>query len=323
MAGGFAHITLVDTICKDCDALDAIPSLTPAMKRALAYHLNFVELGAVSPDYPYLSLLDSNSAGWANVMHYWKTLDFVRKAVPIVYEMNFNTAAARKCMAWLFGYAAHLVTDLTIHPMVNLKVGCYEKHKRQHRVCEMNQDVYIFNAVNHDDITRAEYIRSAGIASCCAPGDPNCLDHAVADLWKLCLPDFGEVDFPAKPSLQKPTAAPDPDKWHHRFVFNVDTIAEEGRTLLPLARHIAEELGLVYPPIGDLDRDFIDSLETPEGSMPYDVIFDRARANVMVAWDQLGRALDTNDPSALRIPNGNLDTGRDDTEAMIFWKERP
>jgi hypothetical protein len=323
MAGGFAHITLVDTICKDGDALDGIPSLTPAMKQALGYHLNFVELGAVSPDYPYLSLLDSNSAGWANVMHYWRTLDFVRKAVPIVYEMNFSRTATKKCIAWLFGYAAHLVTDLTIHPMVNLKVGCYEQNKRQHRVCEINQDVYIFNAINHDDITRAEYIQNAGIASCCVPGDPHHLDHAVADLWRLCLPDFHEVVFATKPNLERPTAAPDPDKWHSHFVFSVGSIAEEGRRLLPLARYIAQELGLVYPTIGNLDRSFIDSLETPEGSMPYDTIFDRAKANVIAVWDQLGRALDTNDASALRIPNGNLDTGCDDTGTMIFWKERP
>jgi len=70
MGGGFAHITLVDALCKDADVLDGIASLTSAMKRLLAFNLNFVELGAVSPDCPCLCLLDDNSAVWANVMHY-------------------------------------------------------------------------------------------------------------------------------------------------------------------------------------------------------------------------------------------------------------
>ncbi len=48
MAGGFAHITLADTLCKDGDVVDGLATLTPAMKRALMFNLNFVELGAVA-----------------------------------------------------------------------------------------------------------------------------------------------------------------------------------------------------------------------------------------------------------------------------------
>jgi len=110
MAGGFAHITFVDVLCKDGDALDNIRGLIPSMKRALALNLNYVELGAVSPDYPYLCLFDDNAAGWANVMHYWKTLEPVRRAIPIVHAMDFRSVEAAKCLAWLFGYMAHVVT---------------------------------------------------------------------------------------------------------------------------------------------------------------------------------------------------------------------
>jgi len=44
MAGGFAHITLVDVICKDGDALDSINGLIPSMKRALAFRPDGVRL---------------------------------------------------------------------------------------------------------------------------------------------------------------------------------------------------------------------------------------------------------------------------------------
>ena len=62
MAGTFAHITLVDSLCQDADALDSIDTLSPTMKRALMQFNNFCELGAVSPDTPYLTLLSADSA---------------------------------------------------------------------------------------------------------------------------------------------------------------------------------------------------------------------------------------------------------------------
>ena len=51
MAGGFAHMTLVDTLCNG-RALGGIPNVTAPMKEALEFYRNFAELGAVSPDYP-------------------------------------------------------------------------------------------------------------------------------------------------------------------------------------------------------------------------------------------------------------------------------
>lgn len=321
MAGGFAHITLVDTLCKDGDGLDAIENLTPTLKRFLSFNLIFVELGAVSPDYPYLSLLSNNAAGWANTMHYWKTMDFVRKAVPLVYDMDWRKDVTGKCIAWLFGYTAHVVTDLTVHPVVNLKVGPYAQNKRAHRACEMNQDVYIFNEINHDEITRAEYIQNGGIAACCREGDKKHLEPEVADLWKRCLPSVADIDLSFDPELKCPTRPPDPDSWHHNFVKMVDDFAEEGGRLPYLTRHVVEYAGLVYPALSDLDRGYIDSLATPEGTMSYDGVFRRAQDSVRGVWSQLGKALDTGKPKHLTTPNGNLDNGRDESGKMIFWRE--
>jgi hypothetical protein len=283
MAGGFAHITLVDTLCMDGDILDGISNLTPAMKHALSVYLNFVELGSVSPDYPYLTLFDNNSAGWANVMHYYKTLDFVRIAIPLIYKMDYRQNDTMKCIAWIFGYTAHVVTDLVIHPIVNLKVGSYEQNKREHRLCEMNQDVYIFHDVNKREITQAEYIKDAGIKSCYQKGNKKNLDQTVAYLWKQCLPVVTGTDFTFKPSLEKPTKAPNPNQWHKNYISMIDGIAEEGGKLPPLIKQIVEDEGVVYPALKNLDRSYIDSLSTTEGNMSYKDIFQRTQEKVKAA----------------------------------------
>lgn len=53
-----------------------------------------------------------------------------------------------KAFAWLLGYTAHVITDTTIHPVVEPKVGPYAQNKTAHRECEMHQDAYIFQRLN-------------------------------------------------------------------------------------------------------------------------------------------------------------------------------
>jgi primosomal protein N' len=52
-----------------------------------------------------------------------------------------------RAFAWLCGLAGHIVTDVVIHPVVELKVGTYEGHEAAHRNCEMHQDVYIYKKI--------------------------------------------------------------------------------------------------------------------------------------------------------------------------------
>ena len=99
MAGTYAHIGLVYSICRDTNALDSIQSLTESMKRSLMLNLKFCELGAVSPDYPYLTLLDSDAEGWANVMHYWKTADFIRHASDLIRALDPEHPDTQRCVA--------------------------------------------------------------------------------------------------------------------------------------------------------------------------------------------------------------------------------
>jgi hypothetical protein len=316
MPGTYAHITLADTLSGDADGLDTVDTLTPTIKHALLEFLNYCELGAVSPDYPYLALLDEEAAGWANAMHYYGTADFVRRAVPYICKLT-DRVARRKCIAWLFGFASHVVADLTIHPIVNLKVGPYEKHKAEHRLCEMHQDVYIFHQMGLGDIGDAEYIKRAGIASCV--DEHHALDPMIVDLWVHCLDEI-PMGIDVKPGIKGPTAKPDPREWHQSFVSLIDGFAEEGRRLPPLSRHFCEDRGLVYPAFSDLNMEFIENLRTPEGTTAsYDVIFKRARDDVKQVWQQLGQALTNAAPEQFVLANADLDTGMDAAGRLLFW----
>jgi hypothetical protein len=322
MAGTFAHISIVDSLC-DVDILNDITTLTPAMKGALKTNLNFCELGSVSPDYPYLTFWDGNAQGWANVMHYWKTADFVRNGIPLVSRQGLGTLDKPRCIAWLFGYVAHLVTDLTVHPIVNERVGPYEQNKIQHRICEINQDVYIFKQLNHEDITAAEYIsdKNCGVASCGAVSNRDKLQPVVSRIWSSILEIIFLQDVAMKASAGKPNNAPDPDEWHEHFVALVDEASEKNGFLFPLARYVAETKGIAYPEYEHLDRSFIYNLKSPlGGTLGYDQVFRMAQDNVKKYWGELGAALVSKNPKDFTLPNADLDTGLDEGGQSVFWR---
>ena len=323
MAGTFAHIGLVDSLCEDADALDGISTLTPTMKRALMQFTNFCELGAISPDAPYLQLLSADAARWANVMHNWKTADFIRRAIPCVNALDFRLTDTQKCFAWLFGYTAHLVTDFTVHPVINLKVGPYEQNKLQHRRCELNQDVFIFNKLGFGDVSTAEFLQpdSGGIASCADQADDDRLDPAVRKLWCNCLAGDPLASIKMKDGLPAPQRPPNPDAWFDQYVTMIDKFAEEGNRFPWLSRQIVEAKGLVYPQLDEVDQSFIQNLKLPDGTTAsYDAVFKRARQNVINTWRELGAGLDNGDAGLFKLADGDLDTGlADNTQQSIFW----
>jgi hypothetical protein len=254
-------------------------------------------------------------------MHYWQTADFIRRGIQYLSAMDLESVADRKCLAWLFGYCAHVVTDFTVHPVLNLRVGPYELHKLQHRLSEINQDVYIFHRLGYGDIGAAEYIRRCGIGSCADETDQGRLDPTVRDLWCHCLfsGSMGRVQM--KGGLPTPMRPPDPDAWFRHYVSMIDKFAEEGGRLPCLCRELAEAEGLVYPQLNEIDKTFIEGLKLPDGTTgDYDRLFEIARDNVMSTWDQLGAALVSGNPDAFTLPNGDLDTGLAENNQPIFWK---
>jgi hypothetical protein len=100
----------------------------------------------------------------------------------------------------------------------------------------------------------------------------------------------------------------------------VAKIAEDGNKLLPAARHLAVDSGMVYPAVKDIDSTFIHSLQVPGGQKDYDEIFDIAIENVKTVWSLIWKGVFAGDKSfETRLGKWNLDTGRDENNQLVFW----
>ncbi len=305
MPGAYAHITLVN-ILREPQRLEQVPGFPEKAISAILDYFRFCELGAVSPDYPYLAVGDKRAEEWADTMHYTRTGEMIHAGVR--YARGLKGETQRKVLAWLLGYAAHVTTDVTIHPVTEIKVGPYAQNKGAHRICEMHQDTYIFQRLNLGDIGLSEHLDS-GVCGC---GNAGKLDADIQAAWRSMLSNVHAADFKANP--------PDMDKWHQRFKLMVDDIGEEGNRLIPIARHIAAGQGLTYPAVSDIDFQYIKDLQVPGGRQDYDDIFNRAAENVANVWATVARGvLESEDACFARIGNWNLDTGRDDQNRLVFW----
>lgn len=310
MPGAYAHITLVNLLRVPAQ-LDSIPDFPNEAKIAVMRFFKFCELGAVSPDYPYLAATTSGAAEWADLMHYKRTGDVIKAGIRLVAAMPPGSDR-NKVLSWLLGYSAHVATDVTIHPVVELKVGTYAENQRDHRVCELHQDAYIFQRLNIGQVGLAEHL-NAGIWDCCdAPGSGR-LDPAIATLWKAMLKE-------CHPEAYK-VNEPDPHKWHSGFRTVVDKV-EEGGKLFPAARHLAVNCGFTYPNPDEVDSRFIANVRVPgtAGHLHYDDVFDKAVSSVKTVWSLIGKGVFAGDQAYVAgIGNWNLDTGKDELNRYAFW----
>jgi len=190
MPGAYAHITLVN-LARDIDRIEAAGVPIPAI-RAILPHLGFTELGAVSPDYPYLHIGLNGSKKWADLMHYERTGEPIKRGIE--FARNLNASDKPPVAAWLMGYAAHVVTDVTIHPVVELRVGEYATNSTAHRICELNQDAYIFRRLNLDEVGRSEHLDN-GIWRCCDGQASGKLDRSVFATWEYMLSEVYPNEF--------------------------------------------------------------------------------------------------------------------------------
>ncbi len=215
--------------------------------------------------------------------------------------------AKRKGLSWLLGYASHVVADVTIHPVIELKVGPYAENKTHHRVCEMNQDAYIYRRLNLGEVGLAGHLNS-GIARC---GNSMALDGDIVSLWDAMMSTVHAAEHAANP--------PDINRWHRGFLSVVDMISQ-GNRLMPLARHVAVDTGLTYPALDAIDVGYINDLHVPGALLGYDAIFDHAIENVCAIWKTVAAGIFNADNSYLaQIGEWNLDTGRDGSGALVFW----
>ncbi|WP_345861496.1 zinc dependent phospholipase C family protein [Shewanella algae] len=309
MPGAYAHLTLVNSLRQPLE-LEAVTHMPKDAIRALLKHFKYCELGAVSPDYPYLALNDRQQAkSWADKMHYQHSGEMLKAGVR---HLACSEGEERdKGLAWLLGYCAHVITDVTVHPVIEMKVGPYKENADAHRYCEMHQDAYIYPKLNLGAIGLSEHLDS-GIAACCdATGQK--LDPVIERLWDNCFKDVYIEEWASN--------APAINDWHKGFITVVDKIAEEGNRLLPFARHLGVKFAVLYPEQEQIEKTYL-TLTTPEGDMHYDAIFLRARENVKHFWQLIASGVLEQDSAYLEsIKDWNLDTGRDAAGKLAFWQE--
>jgi hypothetical protein len=280
---------------------------TPAIVSVLD-NLQFTDMGAVSPDYPYLKLASSADAKWADLMHHERTGDMIKAGIELVRDMADRPRA--KAFAWLLGYAAHVGTDVTIHPVVQRKVGPYVGNERAHRVCELNQDAHIFQRLDVGPIGAAEYLKS-GIWRCCDQPDSGRIDPAVASVWDRMF----QRCYPQEYAANRPGI----DAWHRAFE-TVVNLAEESAAMPAFARHLGVNAGWTYPAVAEIDKQYIENLDTPQGKLHYDQVFDKAKANVLGLWSVIAAGVFQDDMTYLtRIGNWDLDTGEDANRHLALW----
>jgi len=310
MAGTYAHIILADTLCHNESLSRKFPT---AIRQALKNHRPFCKFGAIGPDCPYV-VGSTGATQFANFMHYLRTADFVRYAIPKIYEMNFGSSDARACIAWIFGYTAHLVTDMTMHPVISRKFGAYSasaRNRKKHRLCELNQDVYITNERLGVEVVGSNFMRISEFGACAAPGNRRHLHPAIKRLWAYILDQYPRSE--TKKYVRLPKQSLQLDVWYATYMNIFDNVVTKGNGFL-------KHLGLGYPRLAEVDRVYIEGLPTADGStVGYDYLFEKALENVAASWLELSAALDVGNKELFTLKNGNLDTGLADVGGQLIF----
>jgi hypothetical protein len=310
MPGAYAHITAVNEARGRIGQQAGFP---PAAEAIVFDWLKFCELGAVSPDLPYLDVADGSRAGeWADAMHWRHAWDRIKTGIEVVGRMQEGDDR-EKSLAWLLGFTSHVIMDVTVHPVVGIKAGQpYEQHKKEHRTCEMHQDTYIFQTRMNLGIHYADYLK-AGVSKCTDPAKAHKLDPIIPYVWNEMFKGADMTLYAGN--------GPQIEAWYDFFKEIVDHIAES--RLVALARHVCPKLldGAVYPLFADVDQQFLVDLEVPVGQpMSYDDIFDLAVGNVVQAWAAVSSDVLTGRREADRfLKNWNLDTGEESPNILTFW----
>ena len=311
MPGPYAHITLLHELMRP-GSLESLFFPSTAYHTALVEYFPYCALGAVSPDYPNLAREDSAAARWADAMHCTWACEMIASGIRRV--RGAKGVVRDKQLAWLLGYCAHVVTDVTIHPVVQAKVGVYNENQRQHRICEMNQDSHIYRRMNLGEIGESDNF-ALTVAQCSNCDDRTQLDRDIVKLWQGMLEDvYPElyVEYP-----------PDIASWHREFVVMISESGADATGLFPLAGVIAAKMELAYPAFEMVDRQYVEDLMIPlekPDYLHYDCIFNRAVGYVAAVWELVGQAVFADDLSPMPwFGDWNLDSGRDEHGRLAFW----
>jgi hypothetical protein len=304
MAGAFTHMAIVG---------EAIKSFPPGKPygNILRTYTNFITMGSVSPDVPYLAMLALSKSTWADIMHYHQTNGIVNSGLHSLAHARAKDKAWECQIAWLSGFVGHLVADATIHPIVENIVGpCTDPSSRSyHTECEMVQDVLIFKDVKNLEVSAAEYTDQ--LKTC---KDSDVFDK-VAEFWE----EHAKVNCPM---VEKPSVG----KIFESYFDILDT-ADGSNALAKAFRHLG--VNLIYRTSQDLRNNFqqlvekyYNNVHLPNGlagSFRKDG-FEYAVKNLVAVWSKIDRSLFSTENIVEIIPPWNLDTGVDTlTGIRTYW----
>jgi hypothetical protein len=146
MAGPFTHMLVTQWASE--------PRYLPHdLVQLLDKHQCYMLLGSVSPDLP--AIWDNvDKDGWSEKFHRDPKTNGIILAA---FEDLLSRSAADGRLAWLFGYAAHLVTDVVVHPVVaRAKQG--RNNADIHQEIEIDQDALTFFQLKTYDLKTLDFL---------------------------------------------------------------------------------------------------------------------------------------------------------------------
>lgn len=305
MPGAYAHIAMARSLGIPKSLLTKY-SIPNKISQIILEKPEYIELGAVSPDYPYLA----NQNLWADNMHYIANGSLIKQGIALLSQENVELEATRKKIAWLLGFSAHVIADLTVHPIVGGIVGPYEGNERAHRECEVNQDVYAFAKMNWGELCEVDCFET-GIQQC--SDQSGHLSPEIVEFWNQLFAVNCPIDFAESP--------PSIGRWHNFYTHLMDNFAEEANRFSILAPYIVR-YGLACPNSANVQSRYILNLSTPTGSIiNYDDLFDYSVSNIGQAWKTIACGiLGIDTKYEVKIKNWNLDTGMNEFKQLEYWR---
>jgi hypothetical protein len=323
MAGTFTHFLIAEEALERARGL---PSTDPlcAVSARLNQRKCFLLQGAISPDYPFLAerLPPGLRAvgNWGNRMHSENTGAVVDAGLKLLCLRAGDEHDT--CLAWLWGYATHLVADTVIHPIVNLAVGGVAPFtETEHGECEITQDTWIFDRIRGCGIAQgsAEYVQS--LRDCSDPTDPDSVNPFIHGFWRDCLKAAHPVSGATKQEFQLAYASIVPHAWHRALLALLPVAAKPGGVLRYVGGivHLRERMydKLSRVPDDHLER-YVRQLDSPDGShgtasVTFERVFSRAVDQTVVMWQRMAKDLESlvtrPECSPQPYPNWDLDTG--------------
>ena len=307
MPGAFAHM-----LAADVAKLEAEKKGLHLIAQSTLKYPQWLQAGTVGPDYPYLHHLSSHdkSDSWADLMHYTCTGNVVRSGIKWLRERadNKEDSSFQRSLAWLAGYLSHVVLDASIHPVVRAIVGEYESNAKEHRICEMYMDSFIFKETRDYELVNdewADYLRHT------TDDSGKGMDRNIKAIWNQML-------MSTYPDVYK-NNPPDFDGWHSGYINAID-LADNS---LILFRHVATSNGLLYADSSDIPKDamtkYIEQAKTPannrfkKSNMHYRDIFKFGVNNIVQYWTAMNEEIvGDGDIIMPTLPNWNLDKGTTD-----------